>query len=301
MIRRDRLLALTVLVFAALAAMPLRARADGPVPVQLASIPIGIVTAGGQNSQGYVSIYVEVPTNDDVGQLCSLLPKVNDAISLTFQGHPVHSTDGIYDLTSHAERLRKQMNAEFGRTIATQVFLRQGLRPMVTGVKRRPVQGTTRGCRALKVLPWEAHMPKADHFVPKPQIIGRAVIIGQPQPVVKKKPGLLDKLLSPVGLFFLVATVGFLMLVASAGWWFFARWRRERRRRERRRRKDRRQGDRRSGVDRRRGKGGYTGPERRSGKDRREGERRAGDRRTGERRGSGGQDGDGQDDGDAEG
>lgn len=276
MIRRNRLLLSIALALALLAGLSVRAPAAEPIPMQLESISVPVEVSSGVVGRGYISIFLEVPDEKSVARLCELIPKVQDAISLTFEGHPVRSVDGTYDLAGHARRLRQRLNDSLGGGIVVRLFLRQGISAMASSHELRQVMGTNRGCRALKTLPWEAHMPKADRVIPKPKPAGPAIVVGQPQMGAggDEGGGLLAQLLTPIGLFVMVAVGGFLMLAGGAVGWYVARWRRERRRRQRR-------GADRRGKDRRQGRGGYTGPERRQG-DRRQGDRRTEERREGE-------------------
>lgn len=280
---RGRWPAVAMLMLAVLAAAPATAQRAQPVPVQLASSVVSIDTGAGEPVRGYISIFLEVPTEKAASRLCSLLPKVHDAIALTFEGRPVRSEGGTYDLADHARRLRERLNAAFGEPIVLRLFLRQGLSEMASGKMLLPLEGTTRTCRALKMLPWEAHLPRLDREMPERRTFGPAVVVERPEGDGAEE-GILDALLTPLGLFAFVSSAGLLLLLGGGAGWYVARRRREQRRRERRGERDRRRGERRSGVDRRKSDKGYAGVERRSGKDRRQEDRRTGDRRGRDRR-----------------
>lgn len=84
---------------------------------------IAAMIVGADRSTQNVTLLVSVPKQSDVGEICALLPRVQDAVVGEFARNPIRMVDGTFSLRDVHDRLLGPINAALGRPMADRVFV----------------------------------------------------------------------------------------------------------------------------------------------------------------------------------
>ena len=292
---------LAVLAALLLAAAPVRAAEDIPIPIQLESIPVSLVNEEGRKVPGPVTIFLEVMDEDDVEWACRMVPRIKDLLNIALSLHPVTIRQGSYDLGTVNETLRKTMKGVIKNNLIRTVHVIQGKRRIGQDTKIVKLPGTRRDCQPLEDYPPGIAIPQL-RAEPEPETLKETIekkdwfksTVPPPPPKAEKRLPRAPKRKTAdgggsFGMGFWVGVVGTVIVLAAGAGGAVLLLTRKPKSRDRRGDKERRG----SAEERRKTKGDPPGPERRSGqkrrgdgKDRRAGEGRRGsdDRRGGDRR-----------------
>lgn len=282
-------------VCAALAPRP--AAADGPVHVQIKTIPIAAVSAKGYQGRTTVTPYMTVKSADVLKRLCGRVPVLLDVLAEAFEDEPLKLADIGGDLQSRQQALGKSIEDALGINLFEAIYVLRGGHERGEMTQMIDMDGGTRDCQPIAYLPWARPDGAAEPAQPRQQdIIKSPLSRDDPMaPEAQLSDAELERFLErelkgvfpgappkpkgmPVPLITLAvfALTGILLIAGSYIGYQVGKMRRDRRRLDRRkRRKDRRSGKDRRDLD--------LGPPPGLA-DRRQGDRRTGDRRTGDRR-----------------
>jgi hypothetical protein len=289
-----------ILLAFVLAALPVWADDDIPIPIQLESVAISLVNEEGRKVPGPVSVFLEVMDEDDIDQVCRMVPRIQDLLNIAVSLHPITIRQGSYDLGAVNDALRKAIKGVIKGNLIRTAHVVRGKRRIGQDTKVVRLDGARRGCRALEDYPPDVGIAIL-HPEPEPETVKEVIQkkdwfkkSGQsPPPPVAEKP--LPRTIKrktgesggSFGIGFWVGVAGTVIVLAAAAAGIVLLLASKSKSRDRRKNKERR------GVaeDRRKTKGVPPGPERRSGqkrrgdtKERRDEESRRG---SGERRGTG--------------
>lgn len=279
--------------------------ADGPVDVQIKTIPLAAVSAKGYQGRTNVTPYVTVKNADALQRLCGRLPVFIDVLAQEFEAEPLRLASIEEDLKSRQAKLHEAVEGALGTNLFVALHIVQGGQQPGAMTRVLDLAGGNRDCQPIAYMPWarpaeavapvpaprlqvegiRSPLPPDDPLAPELQLSDaelerfldeelKGVFPGAPP-----KPEPVPYALWALGLF---AFTGILLMAGSYIGYKVGKMRRDRRRKDRRKRRK----ERRSGLERRQlDQGPPPGvPDRRTGTDRRTGDdRRRGDRRLGPR------------------
>lgn len=279
--------------------------ADGPVFVQIKTIPLAAVSTKGYKGRTTVTPYIAVKDPEALKRLCGRLPVFIDVLAQAFEDQPLQLANVESDVAARQDKLRDAIESALGINLFEAVYIVHGSREPAYMTAPRALEGGTRDCQPIGFLPWARPVSAAAPTVSPPRpvegIRGALPADDPLAPEMNLSDAELERFLEselkgifpgappkpepvPVGLWTLAlfALAGILLMAGSYIGYKVGKLRRDRRRKDRRKkRKERRAGAERRLLD----KGPPPGlPDRRQGADRRTGDdRRRVDRRVGPR------------------
>ncbi len=139
------------------------ARADhAAFTVQIKAFPVPILTGKGKKALGALSIFVQVSQKWHIAELCRLLPRFTEAVTLELDHSPIPVKERTYDMTGVAQRLYAIANESLKSDLVRHLFVIPGARRLGDGAAVLELDGTDEFCVQVTELPaYAADYPSA--------------------------------------------------------------------------------------------------------------------------------------------